>query len=64
MLSTDDETPSGGSRTSKQVPADIWRELAQKVSGVFDSVTIRDLCSRGEQLGINRGDGNSHMYFI
>src|SRR4051812_32424505 len=55
LLSTDDETPSGGSRTSKQVPADIWRELAQKVSGVFDSVTIRDLCSRGEQLGINRG---------
>jgi hypothetical protein len=46
------------------VPADIWRELAQKVSGVFDSVTIRDLCSRGEALGINRGDGTTHMYFI
>src|SRR6478752_4977851 len=59
LLSTDDETPPG-TRTSKQVPADIWRELAQKVSGVFDSVTIRDLCSRGEALGINRGDGTSH----
>jgi Rrf2 family protein len=63
LLSTDDETPPG-TRTSKQVPADIWRELAQKVSGVFDSVTIRDLCSRGEALGINRGDGTTHMYFI
>ncbi|MDB4971487.1 MAG: transcriptional regulator, BadM/Rrf2 family [Myxococcales bacterium] len=63
LLSTDDETPAGP-RTSKQVPADIWRELAQKVAGVFDSVTIRDLCSRGEALGINRGDGTSHMYFI
>jgi Rrf2 family iron-sulfur cluster assembly transcriptional regulator len=63
LLSTDDETPPGA-RTSKQVPADIWRELAQKVSGVFDSVTIRDLCSRGEALGINRGDGTTHMYFI
>jgi len=50
--------------TSKQVPADIWRELALKVSSVFDSVTIRDLCSRGEQLGILRGDAQPHMYFI
>src|SRR4051794_1586640 len=53
-----------GALTSKQVPADIWRELALKVSGVFDSVTIRDLCQRGEQLGILRGDAQPHMYFI
>src|SRR5581483_7219145 len=35
-----------GVPTSRQVPADIWRELAQKISGVFDSVSIRDLCQR------------------
>ena len=65
LLSTDDETPGNGARTSKQVPADIWRELASKVSGVFDSVTIRDLCQRGEALGIHRGeDAQPHMYFI
>jgi hypothetical protein len=62
-LTSADDAPAGA-RTSKQVPADIWRELAQRVSGVFDSVTIRDLCSRGEALGIHRGDGQPHMYFI
>ena len=63
LLTSADDTPAGA-HTSKQVPADIWRELAQRVSGVFDSVTIRDLCSRGEALGIHRGDGQPHMYFI
>lgn len=67
LLATEDETPAsnGGARSSKQVPADIWRELASKVSNVFDSVTIRDLCQRGEALGIHRGeDSQPHMYFI
>lgn len=67
LLTSEDETPphnGSTARSSKQVPADIWRELAQRVSGVFDSVTIRDLCSRGEALGIHRGDGQPHMYFI
>jgi Rrf2 family protein len=62
LAASDDEHK--GARTSKQVPADIWRELATKVAGVFDSVTIRDLCQRGEKLGILRGDGQPHMYFI
>jgi Rrf2 family protein len=64
LLAAGDEHPPKGARTSKQVPADIWRELATKVAGVFDSVTIRDLCQRGEQLGIHRGDAQPHMYFI
>jgi Rrf2 family protein len=57
-------TKENGVPTSRQVPADIWRELAQKISGVFDSVSIRDLCQRGEKLGINRGEGQPPMYFI
>lgn len=63
LLTTEDEA-SAAPHSSKQVPADIWRELAAKISGVFDSVTIRDLCQRGEALGILRGDGVPHMYFI
>ncbi len=64
LLAAGDGEAPAGARTSKQVPADIWRELATKVAGVFDSVTIRDLCQRGEKLGIHRGDGQPHMYFI
>jgi Rrf2 family iron-sulfur cluster assembly transcriptional regulator len=42
----------------------IWSELGQKVGDVFDGVTIHDLCTRGEALGIQRGDAEPHMYFI
>jgi Rrf2 family transcriptional regulator, iron-sulfur cluster assembly transcription factor len=49
---------------SKLVPASIWKELAQQIRACFDGVTIKDLCQRGEALGINRGDGQPHMYFI
>ena len=62
LLTSEDETPPGA--RAKKVPADIWREFASKVSGVFDAVTIRDLCQRGEALGIHRGDAQPHMYFI
>lgn len=64
LTTGDDEPSAGAARASKRVPADIWRELAQKISDVFDSVTIRDLCQRGEALGIHRGDAQPHMYFI
>jgi Rrf2 family transcriptional regulator, iron-sulfur cluster assembly transcription factor len=45
-------------------PASIWKELAEKIGACFDGVTIRDLCQRGEALGIHRGEGSPHMYFI
>jgi Rrf2 family protein len=47
----------------KSVCASIWKELAQKIDSAFDGVTIRDLCQRGEALGIHRGE-QPHMYFI
>jgi len=46
------------------VSESIWKELAQKIGACFDGVTLRDLCQRGESLGIHRGDGAPHMYFI
>ncbi len=52
------------SSRSKVVPASIWKELAEKVGACFDGITIRDLCARGEALGIHRGDAQPHMYFI
>jgi hypothetical protein len=61
LLTADDEADAN---VSRKVPPDIWRELAERVSGVFDSVTLADLCQRGEALGILRGDAAPHMYFI
>jgi Rrf2 family protein len=48
----------------KAVAASIWKELAQKIDSAFDGVTIKDLCQRGEALGIHRGAAQPHMYFI
>jgi Rrf2 family protein len=42
----------------------IWSELGQKISEAFDAVSIRDLCLRGEALGLARGAAQPHMYFI
>ena len=49
---------------AKDVPASIWQELAAKVAGCFDGVTVSDLVRRGESIGLHRGDPQSHMYFI
>src|SRR5437899_11906739 len=48
----------------KSIWPSIWQELGEKIGAVFDSVTIQDLCARGEALGLHRGDGEPHMYFI
>lgn len=58
---------SGGraANSNRRVSASIWKELAQKIGACFDDVTVRDLCRRGEALGLHRGDIQPpHMYFI
>ncbi len=46
------------------VTASIWRELADHVTGWFDSVSLADLVRKGIALGIARGDKKPPMYFI
>jgi Rrf2 family protein len=61
-LLADEHTAEKG--RPKAVTATIWRELAEKIGAAFDGVTIRDLCQRGEELGIHRGESQPNMYFI
>jgi Rrf2 family protein len=63
LLTTSEPPPSEPART-RDVPESIWKELALKIAACFDAVTLRDLCRRGEQLGIHRGEVQPHMYFI
>jgi len=42
---------------AKSLWPNIWNELGEKIGAVFDAVTIRDLCARGEALGLDRADG-------
>jgi Rrf2 family iron-sulfur cluster assembly transcriptional regulator len=46
------------------VPALVWRELAAQVAGLFGGVTLQDLVSRAETLGVARASGAPQMYFI
>ena len=48
---------------SRKITCDLWRELADHVNQWFQGITIADLVSRGAELGIPRGDGQT-MYFI
>ena len=46
------------------VTAPIWKELNDRVSSFFDSITIQDLCDRGKALGIERDMDGKYMYYI
>jgi Rrf2 family protein len=56
LLSSDEQ--------DKAIWPNIWSELGQKIGAVFDGVNLKDLCTRAEALGLHRGDGQPHMYFI
>jgi Rrf2 family iron-sulfur cluster assembly transcriptional regulator len=64
-----DELPEGKRKPrldseSADVPALVWRELAGQVAGLFDGVTLQDLITRAETLGVARANGAPQMYFI
>jgi Rrf2 family protein len=67
IVEDDDAKGSGTAEplvTSRQVTGAIWRELADHVTGWFDSATIADLVARGEEAGVPRAGAGQPMYFI
>lgn len=52
------ETPA-----SQPVTGTLWKELAEHVSAWFHGISLADLVSRGNELGVSRGEGQL-MYFI
>jgi Rrf2 family iron-sulfur cluster assembly transcriptional regulator len=57
-------TGEDGEPEQSDPPTSLWRELREKVDRCFDDVRMSDLVSRGERIGLHRGDPQSHMYFI
>jgi len=55
-------------REGKKVPLDatasIFRDLASSVEKCFDAVTIADVCTRGESLGLRRPSRARSSYVI
>lgn len=50
--------------TSVRVTEEALRDLSQRVSDCFDSVSVADLCDRGESLGVQRGPRGRYVYSI
>ncbi len=63
------EEPPDGKRKGRgpetaDVPGLVWRELAGQVAGLFGAVTLQDLVTRAETMGVARVAGAPQMYFI
>ena len=67
MLSWEDPAEKGKARPKgdgADVPGLVWRELAGQVAGLFGAVTLQDLVTRAETMGVVRATGAPQMYFI
>ena len=62
-LVADEGDPQASGR-EKAVTGSVWRELATKIGACFDGITLKDLCDRGSELGLDREGAPPHMYFI
>jgi len=61
LLSEGFETSEGG---VVQVTEAVFRDLSQRVEACFDAVTLADICSRAERMGLARAQSESYSYVI
>lgn len=61
---TDDELRAKCTITSKCVTAAVWRDVTQGIDQVLDSVTLSDLCLKGQALGLKREADAQFSYSI
>jgi Rrf2 family protein len=47
--------------TDRCVTTFVWRELGEKIAEFFDSITIGQLCRKGDELGIKRNTANINL---
>uniref|UniRef100_A0A831UK19 RrF2 family transcriptional regulator n=1 Tax=Geobacter metallireducens TaxID=28232 RepID=A0A831UK19_GEOME len=46
------------------VTQELWCEASSRLVDYFSSITVKDLCDRGQQKGIKREQDHRFMYFI
>jgi Rrf2 family iron-sulfur cluster assembly transcriptional regulator len=49
---------------ARRVTESIFRDLSFRVEACFDAVTIADICSRAEELGLKRPGSQRYVYVI
>jgi Rrf2 family protein len=65
VLCTDPENSSHScGRMNECVTRTVWNEAGNRLKEYFDSVTIRDLCEKAQEMGIKKELGPKFMYYI
>jgi Rrf2 family protein len=68
LLSCDEPAERSRRRSRRtdgtEVVSGVWRELAEQLSGLLAAITLQDLVTRAEALGVARATAGSQMYFI
>jgi Rrf2 family protein len=49
---------------ARRVTETIFRDLSESVEACFDGITIADICTRAEELGLKRPGAQRHVYVI
>jgi Rrf2 family protein len=55
---------NGGDQTSRIVTEEAFERLSEEIEACFDSITVEDLCERGEALGVHREAPRRYVYSI
>ncbi len=53
-----------GDATSRAITNEAFEELSSSIDACFDSITIEDLCERGEASGVRRRPPRRYVYSI
>jgi Rrf2 family protein len=63
VLADEGSSPEKAS-PSRRVTDTVFRELSAQVQRCFDDVTISDICTRAEELGVQRPGAQRQVYVI
>ena len=58
------DNPTKCKRAQQCVTRLVWKEAAEKINKLFDSVSISDLCEKGKAIGVKRNMKPSFDYSI
>jgi Rrf2 family iron-sulfur cluster assembly transcriptional regulator len=61
---TDDETMRFCTITSRCVTSATWRDLAEHINTLLETVTVADMVARGERFGLRRAGYQGFVYVI
>jgi len=64
VISTPQSDRPEGDATSRAITEEAFAELSDSIEACFDSITVEDLCARGEASGVRRKAPRRYVYSI